>query len=309
MPKLPFTKNDIIFSAGTGHGEIIDEEFIKAKERIGFKVSQIIYDFTPILIPQTHKPETIKHYIPFLSYTARISDLIFYGGENAQRDGIAYIKKEKLPNPPSMPIKFGSNIAEYDERTDKEDEEMLKNMSITGPFILIVGTCEARKNHETIYRAYLRMLKTNDKLPQLVFAGNRGWNSENFFDSMWRDERVKDKILTFSPSDIALDLLYKKCMFTILPSLYEGWSLTLPESFQYGKFCLCCDNPALRETGRDLVEYIHAWDEVKWAERIMYYINHKDKLKAAEERIRKEWKLISWEDCADSVAEGIRNLF
>lgn len=305
---LPFKKGDIIFSAGTGHGKVVDEEIVKAKEKIGFKYCQIIYDFTPFLIPQTHQKKTVEYNTFFYSYISKMADLIFYGGANAQKDGTAYQKKENLPTPPSLSLKFGSNIVEYDERTEDEEKEMLKNMSIKGPFILIVGTCEARKNHETIYRAYLRMLEKTDELPQIVFAGNPGWNSQNFFNSMWRDERVKDKILTFSPSDVQLDLLYKKCMFTILPSLYEGWSLTLPESFQYGKFCLCCDNPALRETGRDLVEYIHPWDEVKWAERIMYYIENEDKLKAAEERIRKEWKLISWSDCADAVAEGLKTL-
>lgn len=304
MPKLelPFKKGDIVFSAGTGHGWTTDNELLEAKKRIGFKYSQLIYDFTPILIPQTHQKETVRTYPQFLSFASN-TDLILYGGENAQKDGIAYQKKNQLPVPASAAIKFGSNLACYDEREEDEVKDMLKHMSIKGPFILVVGTCEARKNHETLYRAYLRMLEMSDDVPQMVFAGHPGWNATNFFYSMWNDERVKDKILTFAPSDEQLDLLYKKCEFTLLASLYEGWSLTLPESFQYGKFCLCCDNPALRETGRDLVEYIHAWDEVKWAERIMHYYTHKDVLKAAEKRIHDEWKLISWKDCAQQVAE------
>jgi len=36
-------------------------------------------------------------------------------------------------------------------------------------------------------------------------------------------------------SDEELALLYRTCLFTIYPSLYEGWRLPITESFCYGK--------------------------------------------------------------------------
>ena len=302
---VPFQTGDVVFSAGTGHGEEADKELFALKQKIRFHYCQILYDLTPILLPQTHQIETNEMYPNFISLTSHIADLILYGGKTAQQDGIRYQKENNLPIPPSTAIKFGGDVVHFKELTEEKETKMLRNMGIKGPFVLTVGTCEARKNHETLYRAYLRLLKTGADIPQIVFAGNPGWNTGDFFNVLRIDDRVKDKILVFSPSDEQLDLLYQKCEFTLLPSLYEGWSLTLPESFQYGKFCIACDTPALREIGGDLIEYIHPWDEVQWAKRIFYYHTHPLQLSKAEERIKKEWKLISWNDCAVQVENAV----
>lgn len=306
--RAAFRKGDVIFSAGTGHGEEADKALLALKQKIGFRYCQILYDLTPILLPQTHQAETNEMYPKFISLTSHMADLILYGGETARKDGIRYQEENNLPIPPSAAIKFGSDVVHYKKPTEEKTTKMLLDMGIKGPFVLTVGTCEARKNHETLYRAYLRLLEKGEDIPQMVFAGNPGWNTSDFFKVLRADDRVKDKILVFSPSDEQLDLLYRKCEFTLLPSLYEGWSLTLPESFQYGKFCIACDTPALKETGGDLIEYIHPWDEVKWANRIFYYHTHPVQLLKAEEKIEKEWKLISWNDCAVQVENAVRPL-
>ena len=244
-----------------------------------------------------------------------MADFIFYGGETARHDGIAYQEEHKLPVPPSCAIRFGSDIRredEKDERTEEEKadrvKEIFKYYGIKGPYILAVGTIEMRKNYETLYRAYLRMLENYEDVPQLVIAGHPGWKMQNVVETMDRDERIRGKIIRFSPSDEELDVLYKNCEFTVLASLYEGWSLTLPESYWYGKFCLCCDTPALKETAGDLAEYIHGWDEKKWAERMEYYHTHSEELKKREVAIAEHWHPISWEECAGAVLKKLEEL-
>ena len=189
---------------------------------------------------------------------------------------------------------------------EKAELEILNRMGIKKPYIITVGTIEARKNHETLYRAYLRMIEDHRKVPQLVFCGYPGWNTSDFMTTLSRDDRVKGKILQIAPTDEELDILYRHCQFTVLASMYEGWSLTLPESYWYGKFCLCCDTPALRETAGDLAEYIHCWDEKKWAERIHYYHTHPAQLEKCEQRIANEWHSISWQECAEGILAKLK---
>lgn len=308
--RLPFAPNDVIFTAGTGFDGNVKQALLAAREEIHFKYVSIVYDFTPILLPQVHQNATIEHYIPFLDFVSNMSDLILYGGETARKDGIAYQKKMGLPVPPSAAIKFGSDISHrQDDEAEKEEEKaVLKRLGIKGPYVLSVGTMEIRKNYETLYRAYLRMLERNEDIPQMVFAGHPGWKTEDFLATLSRDERIKGKILWLSPTDEELDILYKNCEFTILASLYEGWSLTLPESFWYGKFCLCCDTPALKETAGELSEYVQAWDEKTWSERICYYHSHPQALAEREKAIAEHWHPISWEECAGHVLSKLEEL-
>ena len=306
---VPFRPGDVVFTAGTGSGDPTHDKLLRTKQANGYKYCAVIYDYTTILLPQVHQLATIEYYDPFLKFTSEMSDLILYGGETARTDGIAHQIANGYPQPASHAIKFGSDISKKKgERDPEEEQKILERLGITGPFVMMVGTMEVRKNHETVYRAYLRMMEEYSDIPQLVFAGHPGWKTGDFLETLRRDERVAGKILQLSPTDEELDVLYQNCEFTVLASLYEGWSLTLPESFWYGKFCLCCDTPALKETARDLTEYIHGWDEKKWAERIYYYHTHPEELAAREQRIAEEWHPISWAECAQQVMGHLENL-
>lgn len=308
--RLPFKSGDVVFNASTGFTQKASEYLLAAKAHKNFRYCQLIYDLTPILLPQVHQEATIEHYIPFLTFASKMSDFILYGGETARRDGIAYQKKMGLPVPPSVAIKFGSDISLKEHAgTDKDEvKAVLKRLGIKGAYVLSVGTMEIRKNHETLYRAYLRMLERDEDIPQMVFAGHPGWKTGDFLTTLSRDDRVKGKILWITPTDEELSILYENCEFTILASLYEGWSLTLPESFWYGKFCLCCDTPALKETAGALSEYIQAWDEKTWSERICYYHSHPQALADREKAIAEHWHPISWEECAGHVLSKLEEV-
>ena len=94
-------------------------------------------------------------------------------------------------------------------------------------------------------------------------------------------------------------------MFTVLASHYEGWSLTLPESLNYGKFCIASKVEPLMEIGKDFIDYVQPWDVAGWAEKILYYFSHPEVLKEREAYIEKEWHAVSWEECAEQVAEEL----
>lgn len=305
--QIPFDAQDIVFSAGINWDPRPLAEIIKAKKAIGFKFSQVIYDATPLITPQLHAAEAYEWYNRFFYLSTLASDTIIYGGETAMRDGKDWQSSFGWPVADGIALKFGSDIAPQLEHS--QDETILHDMGVTGPFMLSVGTLEIRKNHETLYKAYLKLLAEGfEQLPQLVFVGGAGWKAKDLFDIISRDSRVKGKILILRTTDQQLDVLYRHCQFTLLASLYEGWSLTLPESLGYQKFCLTSDVDPLRETGRDLVDYIHPWDIAGWANKIKYYTLHDDELKQREERIRNEWMPISWADCAHQVFMDLKSI-
>ena len=268
----------------------------------GVMTAQLIYDFTPILYPHFHAKQTCDGFYPFVKHVSQNFDHLIYGGRTAQRDGIEIQKSNDWKIPTSDFIEFGSNFEKPvlgdAQSVEKRDLEILKSLGIKKQFIMTVGTIEPRKNHEMLYKAYVTLLNKydEDNIPQMLFIGRQGWKTADFLATFAADKRVQGKILTLTPTDEELDVLYRKCEFTMLPSFYEGWSLTLPESLSYGKFCLTSDVDPLRETGRDLVEYINPLDTFSWAERIYYYATHREELKAKESHIKKNWVPKSWRE-------------
>lgn len=304
---LPFGRNDAVFSAGINWDQQPMIELIKAKRKSDFVFCQVIYDMTPLITPHLHAKEAYNWYQRFFYLSGLASTKVIYGGATAMRDGQQWQREKGWDITPGLPVKFGSDIAPQTDHS--KDAEMLREMGITGDFILSVGTLEVRKNHETLYKAYLKLLdEVGPGLPQMVFVGGAGWKAQDLFEIITRDKRVAGKILILRTTDPQLDVLYRHCRFTLLASLYEGWSLTLPESLGYGKFCLTSDVDPLRETGRDLVDYIHPWDIVGWSEKIKYYSAHPEALKAREARIKNEWHPISWLNCAENIVGSLTSI-
>ena len=305
---LPLKKDDIIFSVGVGFGGSHVYDIIKReKEKIGFKFFQLIYDFTPIIFPQTHTEWTKIFYKLFLDETYKLSDVVFYGGKTAMLDGMKYAKDNSLPEREGIPVKFGSDVTVKSNLDDKKlRDKVFEKYDIDKSYIMAVGSIEARKNHDILYQAYLELMKTTEDLPQMIFCGYPGWKTEELLERLERDERIKNKIIIITPDDTELEILYKNSLFTVLASLYEGWSLTLPESLNYGKFCIASDVAPLKEIGGDFIDYANPYNAKEWAEKILYYYRNLDKLEEKNRNIEENWKSITWEECAKNVAKELK---
>ena len=131
---------------------------------------------------------------------------------------------------------------------------------------------ERRKNHDILYRAWLRLIEAGCTIPNLVFVGMRGWGVDDLLSDLARDRRIRGRIHVLQTvSDTELAMLYDRCLYTVYPSLYEGWGLPVVESFAFGKFCLCSNAGSLPEAGGDLAEYLDPWDLNAWVERIQIF--------------------------------------
>jgi len=322
LPSFP--QNSVVFFAGIdsdGSGTLHRSKDVQKLVAPNSSVitSQLIYDLTPLKCPQFHTEPTCHGFHAFFDQISNHFDHIVYGGRTAQKDGIALQKELNWRSPPSAFIEFGSDIKGRDQRDSagafSSEAHALAELGIMSDFVISVGTIEPRKNHDVLYKAYLTLLRQHRlKAPlQMVFVGKPGWNSADFLATLRDDDRVRGGILIMTPTDEQLDLLYRHCRFTLLPSFYEGWSLTLPESLAYGKLCIAADVEPLREVGRDLTEYVHPLDTYAWASKIAEYANNPKRLRQMEARIRNNWKARSWKSSTtmllDELDRAHRQLF
>ncbi|MGN4150085.1 glycosyltransferase [Burkholderia gladioli] len=302
-----FPENSIVFFAGIEQEQILMSAAMRASlAHEAVIASQLVYDLTPLLVPHLHNRETCEAYQRFFEFTSQHFDQIVYGGRTAMRDGTQIQKANGWKTPRSDFMEFGSDIRIVKPSDPDTDRAVLERLGVGPDFVMTVGTIQPRKNHDTLYKAYVTLLERGmTELPKLVFVGKEGWKSTDFLTILRGDVRMKDRIVIVSPTDEELDVLYRNCRFTLLPSFYEGWSLTLPESLSYGKFCLTSDTDPLRETGRDLVEYVDPHDTFAWADRIGHYLSHPREIERYEQRIRAEWRPRSWKQATQMLLDAL----
>lgn len=308
MPTAPFQPGDVVLNAGwMDNGKEATLAHLKAITP-GLKLVCAVYDTitindeTRMLYPS----DTSTRFGAYFDWISRNADLVICGGENTKSDVRKQQQKRSLRQTRTHAVKWGSQTTATDSAGALDDDSVLRLLRVSQPFILCVGTIEARKNHQILYKAYKRLRR--EDAPLMVFAGTPDTGVKDFLDTLRRDPEVAGRFMILRPRDRELAVLYRRALFTVLPSLYEGWSLTLPESLQNGKFCIAADVPPLREVGGDHAEYVDPFDARGWADRIAHYARDKKALRAREDAIRTGYHAVTWTETAEAVHTAVARL-
>lgn len=145
----------------------------------------------------------------------------------------------------------------------------------------------------------------NINLPKIIIVGRYGWLTENIKYKIENDKYINNKIfIKYDVSDDELDYLYKNCLFTIYPSIYEGWGLPIAESLSYGKFCLASETSSMPEIGGSLLEYFNPYNPKQLLDLITKYLDPILR-KNAEDKIKNNYKITSWDDTTKQIYDII----
>lgn len=174
-----------------------------------------------------------------------------------------------------------------------------------GGFVLFVSTIESRKGHLIAFETWAELIRRHgaDAVPQLVCVGNRGWLNDQIYARLSEDPVLGAKVSMLSRlSDEELALLYRSSLFTLYPSLYEGWGLPITESLSYGKVPLVSDAASLPEAGGPFAIYAQAGSVDALTEQAEKLILDADHRTAAEARIAADFRPRAWTDLAGQIA-------
>ena len=139
-------------------------------------------------------------------------------------------------------------------------------------------------------------------MPVLIFVGQIGWRVEDLLAELAASDFLAGKIeLRRGLSDAELRDAYRSCLFTVFPSLCEGWGLPVAESLVQGKFCLASNRTSIPEVGGDLVDYFDPMDEDDALAKIERALLERGYLPAREARVRAEYRPKSWADCVHTL--------
>lgn len=141
----------------------------------------------------------------------------------------------------------------------------------------------------------------------LVCVGKQGWRAEPAMARLAANPALRRKVLILSKvSDDDLAVLYRRCLFTLYPSSYEGWGLPVTESLCHGKVPLIARASSLPEAGGDLAEYFDLDRPGDLLARLERLIGDRAYREAREAGIRRDFVPRTWHDIAREIVAGAR---
>jgi glycosyltransferase involved in cell wall biosynthesis len=276
------------------------------KRRFGTRFVMTVHDLIPIYARETCDQGTARVFEEFLRRALRHVDHFLSVSENTAKDLYRYCASLGLPEPPVTVTRNGASFAEFLAAGEHGGE--LRPDEVPHRFVLFVATVEGRKNHRMMLEIWRALTAELDDSPYLVCVGRVGWKSESFIADLVETNYLNGKVILLQDiSDADLRLLYSRCLFTVFPSMYEGWGLPVGESLAAGKVCVCSDRSSIPEVAGEFGVYIDI-DDVDEARRVIGgLISDRAKLKRLEAKIRDRYKPDSWASVAEKVVAACRN--
>jgi glycosyltransferase involved in cell wall biosynthesis len=123
-----------------------------------------------------------------------------------------------------------------------------EKFGLSGPFILMVGDLQPRKNHLGLLHAFEEMMHAHPQLPhRLVFVGKDTWYTGEVRRAI-EHSTVRDRVhLTGFVNDTDLIYFYGACDLFVFPSFYEGFGLPILEAMACGRAVVCSNTTAMPE--------------------------------------------------------------
>ena len=301
QPKTCLRRGDVLITVGLDWDYPYTSEFYKLKNKHGIKIISCSYDLIPILFPQYCVGDVAKWFSDYLIRLTWGSSAVLCISKQTQNDYLTFCKNVALPTPRTKVITLGDNVPSSVGDISNEVSSIADKS-----YILFVSSIERRKNHETLYKAYNLLIEMGyqDILPKLVFVGMHGWGVTDLMKDIELNPLTSGHIMRMNHvNDAELNLLYKNALFCLYPSLYEGWGLPIGEALAMGKLVIASDKGSIPEVGGSFVHYVEVWNPYAWAEAIIDFVKHPEKIILREKQVLAGYKARKWTDTAQTVKE------
>jgi len=176
-----------------------------------------------------------------------------------------------------------------------------------GPFLLVVGTLEPRKNQKLVLDAFDRLRVDHPDLG-LVLVGREGWMVGDLIGRIRRHPEFDRQLLWFGGIDDAqLAWLYQNAYLSICPSRYEGLGVPVMEALHHGCPTICSTRGALPEAGLGFTEDIDPDDLEGLVRLVGRHLDDPDYHQQAVVRTA-GYPTPSWTETSRVVGDALREL-
>jgi glycosyltransferase involved in cell wall biosynthesis len=235
---------DRVLITGAGWGlKCYLENLRELKYHHGAKLACVIYDIIAVHSPQFFLGDFSELVAGFQREIVSFSDHVACISRHTEFDVRNFLIGQGAQT--TSVFTMGADFPAF----QCESIESSKYSSVSGDFILTVGTIEARKNHLLLYYVMRKLVQQfGDQAPDLVIVGKVGWLSGDVLELFRRDPLVNSKVhILNAVNDSELEWFYRESIFTVYPSFYEGYGLPILESLGRGKICVCSNTSSMKD--------------------------------------------------------------
>lgn len=251
----------------------------------------INYDAIPVLFPEHFTPDAISNFAANIE-TFKKSTHVFSISETSRRDLLRITGKESNAVT-SVPIDIDPSF------TRANSTEIAKaradNALGSAPYIICVGTLEPRKNHRRLIEAYSAIIRSEARHCNLVIVGQRGWGADDLKEMVAAHELTDRIYFLHKVSNIDLRALYSGALFSIYPSLYEGFGLPILEAMACGCPVVTSNVSSMPEVAEDAAFYIDPASVESIKSALYQMINNDDLRNALAQKGIARRRAFSWD--------------
>ena len=292
----------------------------EAKARHGIRYVPFVHDLIPIIAPEHFTEPARREVIPWVAGILAHADHFLTNSEATRNDLLHVAKTVGRPLDPRAVavIRLDADFRPADVHTANvhtASGPLPGNALATWglrqqPFVLLVSTVESRKGHATALEAWSTLIARHGAaaMPKLVCVGRKGWLNGPVYQRLEHDPVLASHVAMLSAvSDNDLAQLYRACLFTIYPSLYEGWGLPITEALCHGKPVITTYASALPEAGGEFAVYVAPGSAQELAAAVESMVLDVPYRQALAARIAATFRPRRWDDLAAQIeAELVR---
>jgi len=283
-----------------GHTGLNSPEFRRWVREADVKPIYLVHDLIPITHPEFCRAgESDKHRERMRTVLTTAAGLV--GNSQATLDELErFGRSENLPSPPELAAWLGvdplpaTNELAFPPR----------------PTFVALGTIEARKNHLLLLDVWSRLIdRLGTGAPRLLIIGQRGWEAEQVFNRLDRDEKLRGHVVELNDcSDEGLSAHVSTARALLFPSRSEGYGLPLIEALSLGAPVIASDLPVFREIAGDIPTYLDPLDSNVWEAAIVEF-SADNGARYAQLRRMKSFRLPDWDSHFEKVEGWLRTLW
>jgi len=267
----------------------------------GLRLTLVVFDLVPILFPHWYgEGYTLVFERNLRSLCACASSLSCIS-ESTRDDLIAFLGED---DGRAQVFTIGTDFGSRQMALPRSGERHPQRR----PYALCVGAIHPRKNYDLLYNVWSEFTRTNaENVPDLVIVGGYGWQSEGLRASIERNPALQGRWHVLSDiDDRQLKRLYEGSLFTLYPSLYEGWGLPVAESLAHGKVCVASDRSSIPEIAdASLVTMLDPLDTKAWYAKILSLSRNRHERRRLEQRIRDSFVPRTWSETVAEIHSGL----
>lgn len=312
-------KTDVILLMDAGWDVPQLEAVMSPLKERGVKIISFIHDVIPISHPHFVSQEasnlfsrwlksttqyTTKYVANSLATAAELKEVLREFGVTTDLKAVP-LAQERLP-------KCGRGSDELPDAIRKSPSFHKSTDApravIGKPYVLFVGSRDIRKNLFRLAQAWQILLDRDQDAPVLVVAGSAGGGNQDFDRLMQATANLNGKVVVVdAPSDGDLDALYQDCLFTVFPSLFEGWGLPIGESLSYGKCVITSAAGSMPEVAGNCAIYCDPMSVDSIVAAVQSLLKD-EKLRLDLEATIEASHLRTWDEvCAELLTESFRD--